>query len=49
MTIENAITKPIKPHRRMARVPKGLTRRMLLTCDMPVDRVEQERMFGFSA
>ncbi len=29
--------------------PKGLTRRALLVCDMPIDWAEQERQFGFSA
>lgn len=29
--------------------PKGLTRRALLTCDMPIDWAEQERQFGFVA
>jgi site-specific DNA recombinase len=29
--------------------PKGLTRRALLICDMPVDWAEQERQFGFAA
>jgi len=29
--------------------PNGLTRRGLLTCDMPVDWAEQERRFGFAA
>ncbi len=28
--------------------PKGLTRRTLLVCDMPIDWAEQERQFGFS-
>lgn len=29
--------------------PKGLTRRALLICDMPIDWAEQERKFGFAA
>ncbi|MEY4720803.1 MAG: DNA-invertase hin, partial [Pseudomonadota bacterium] len=29
--------------------PKGLTRRALLVCDMPIDWAEQERQFGFAA
>jgi hypothetical protein len=29
--------------------PKGLTRRALLICDMPIDWAEQERQFGFIA
>lgn len=29
--------------------PKGLTRRALLICDMPIDWSEQERQFGFAA
>lgn len=29
--------------------PKGLTRRTLLICDMPIDWAEQERQFGFAA
>jgi DNA invertase Pin-like site-specific DNA recombinase len=29
--------------------PKGLTRRALLICDMPIDWAEQERQFGFAA
>jgi len=29
--------------------PKGLTRRGLLICDMPIDWAEQERRFGFAA
>jgi site-specific DNA recombinase len=29
--------------------PKGLTRRGLLICDMPIDWAEQERQFGFAA
>ena len=29
--------------------PKGLTRRGLLICDMPLDWTEQERQFGFAA
>ena len=28
--------------------PKGLTRRGLLICDMPVDWADQERQFGFA-
>ena len=28
--------------------PKGLTRRALLICDMPIDWAEQERQFGFT-
>jgi DNA invertase Pin-like site-specific DNA recombinase len=28
--------------------PKGLTRRALLICDMPIDWAEQERQFGFA-
>ncbi|MFZ5745766.1 MAG: recombinase family protein [Pseudomonadota bacterium] len=29
--------------------PKGLTRRALLICDMPIDWADQERQFGFAA
>ena len=29
--------------------PKGLTRRALLICDMPIEWAEQERQFGFAA
>ncbi len=29
--------------------PNGLTRRGLLSCDMPADWIEQERQFGFAA
>ncbi|MFM5953726.1 MAG: recombinase family protein [Novosphingobium sp.] len=29
--------------------PKGLTRRLLLSCEMPIDWAEQERQFGFAA
>jgi len=29
--------------------PKGLTRRALLICDLPIDWAEQERQFGFAA
>lgn len=29
--------------------PKGLTRRALLICDMPIDWAQQERQFGFAA
>lgn len=29
--------------------PKGLTRRGLLICDMPIEWAEQERQFGFAA
>lgn len=29
--------------------PKGLTRRALLICDMPIDWAEQERQFGLAA
>jgi len=29
--------------------PKGLTRRGLLICDMPIDWAEQERQSGFAA
>ncbi|MBN8485591.1 MAG: recombinase family protein [Sphingomonadales bacterium] len=29
--------------------PKGLTRRALLVCDMPIDWAEQERQLGFAA
>ncbi len=29
--------------------PQGLTRKVLLICDMPIDWAEQERQFGFSA
>lgn len=29
--------------------PKGLTRRALLICDMPLDWAEQERQFGLAA
>jgi hypothetical protein len=29
--------------------PKGLTRRALLICDMPIDWAEQECQFGLSA
>lgn len=29
--------------------PKGLTRRMLLSCDLPIDWAEQERLFGLAA
>ncbi len=29
--------------------PKGLTRRALLICDMPIHWAEQERQFGFAA
>ena len=28
--------------------PKGLTRRALLTCDMPIEWAQQERQFGFA-
>lgn len=29
--------------------PRGLTRRMLLSCDLPIDWAEQERLFGLAA
>ncbi|MFN5085285.1 MAG: recombinase family protein, partial [Novosphingobium sp.] len=29
--------------------PKGLTRRLMLSCDLPIDWAEQERLFGLAA